>query len=169
MLTASIKTSTQFNQKTKNKILILKLFIISLLTIWIGGFLISFIIDIQNPLLSHLINKIYSTVCHQENIKCISYQGHQMFVCARCSGTYFGAFIAAIVELRYIFPELPLKVLFASIIPLLVDVVLSTVKVYGYSQVLAFLTGIILGFVVYLFIIKELENFALTNRKSFNE
>ena len=92
-----------------------------------------------------------------------------MFVCARCSGTYFGAFIAAIVELRYIFPELPLKVLFASIIPLLVDVVLSTVKVYGYSQVLAFLTGIILGFVVYLFIIKELENFALTNRKSFNE
>jgi uncharacterized membrane protein len=122
-----------------------------------------FIIDIKNPLLSYLINKIYSTVCHQENFKCISYEGHRMFVCARCTGIYFGAFIAAIVELRFIFPELPLKLLFLSSTPLLLDVIFSTTGVYEYSQIFAFITGIIFGFVLYLFIIKELENFIANN------
>ena len=122
-----------------------------------------FIIDIKNPLLSYLINKIYSTVCHQENFKCISYEGHRMFVCARCTGIYFGAFIAAIVELRFIFPELPLKLLFLSSTPLLLDVIFSTTGVYEYSQIFAFITGIIFGFVIYLFIIKELENFIANN------
>jgi uncharacterized membrane protein len=163
LLTASIKTSTQFNQETKNKILILKLFIISLLTVWMSGLLIPIITNIKNPLISYVINKVYSTVCHQENFKCISYEGHQMLVCARCTGIYFGAFIAAMVEMRFIFSELPLKILFASTIPILFDVFLSTTGVYEYSQMFAFITGIIFGFVVYLFIIKELENFIANN------
>ena len=162
MQIATLKTITELNQDTKNKILILKLFIISLLTIWISGLLIPFIIDIKNPFVSYLMNKIYSTVCHQENFKCISYEGHQILVCARCTGIYLGAFIAAIVELRFIFPELPLKLLFVSIIPVLFDVFLSTTGVYHYSKIIALCTGIVFGFVVYLFIIKELENFVET-------
>ncbi|MEJ2105178.1 MAG: DUF2085 domain-containing protein [Ignavibacteriaceae bacterium] len=163
MQIATIKTITELNQYTKYKILIFKFLFISLLSIWISGLLMPFIIDIKNPLLSYLINKIYSTVCHQENFKCISYEGHRMFVCARCTGIYFGAFIAAIVELRFIFPELPLKLLFLSSTPLLLDVIFSTTGVYEYSQIFAFITGIIFGFVIYLFIIKELENFIANN------
>ena len=56
-----------------------------------------------------------------------------------------------------------MKILFASIIPILFDVFLSTTGVYQYSQMVALFTGIIFGFVVYLFIIKELENFIANN------
>jgi len=129
-----------------------------------SGLLIPIITNIKNPLISYVINKVYSTVCHQENIKCISYLGHRMFVCARCAGIYSGAFIVAIVELRFIFPELPLKLLFVSVTPLLIDVALTTTRTYEYSKILAFLTGIISGFVIYLFVIKELENFVINKQ-----
>jgi uncharacterized membrane protein len=105
-----------------------------------------------------LLSKSYSTVCHQESTKCISLGSDTMLVCARCAGIYFGALLAGLLGLFYTIPLLSIKVLMVSAIPLLADVFLTLSGVYAYSQLAAFATGLIFGSVVYLFVLKELEN-----------
>ena len=105
-----------------------------------------------------LLSKSYSTVCHQESAKCISLGSETMLVCARCAGIYFGALSAGLLGLFYTIPLLSIRVLMVSALPLLADVFLTFSGVYAYSQLAAFATGLILGSVVYLFLLKELEN-----------
>lgn len=51
------------------------------------------------------------------------------------------------------------RFLFLSVLPLLTDVFFTTIKIYNYSQILAFSTGILFGIVLSLVILSELENF----------
>jgi len=132
-----------------------------MLAIWITGFLLPLITTLDNPFANFFLKRLYSTVCHQENFKCISFGNDKMLVCARCAGIYFGAFITSISSLFFIVPFISKKILMISILPLMMDVFLTTSGVYTYSQALSFMTGIIFGIVIYLFTILELEKFIL--------
>ena len=80
-----------------------------------------------------------------------------MLVCARCVGIYFGALSAGLLGLFYAIPLLSTRVLLVSTLPLIADVILTFSRVYSYSQLTAFTTGLIFGSVLYLFLLNELE------------
>jgi uncharacterized membrane protein len=105
-----------------------------------------------------VFSRVYSNVCHQENAKCISVGNASMMVCSRCAGIYFGAFTAGLLSLLLIVPSISGRVLILSAIPLGMDVLLVLTGVYTYSQGIAFVTGLIFGGIVYLFLLNELEN-----------
>jgi uncharacterized membrane protein len=128
------------------------------LATWITGFLLPIVTTIENPFINFLLKRIYSPVCHQENLKCISIGSSKMLVCARCTGIYFGALITAISSLFITIPFVSKKILMIAILPLIADVLLTSIGLYSYSQLLSFMTGILFGAVIYLFTILELEN-----------
>jgi uncharacterized membrane protein len=105
-----------------------------------------------------LLSRIYSTVCHQESVKCISIGGINMLVCSRCTGIYTGALIAGLFSLLVTLPEINKKILILSTIPLTMDVLFTFTGVYSYSKSIAFSTGLAFGSTIYLLIISELEN-----------
>ena len=81
-----------------------------------------------------------------------------MFVCARCTGIYFGGLIAIASSLVMHTPFIINRFLILAILPLLFDIFITTVGIYNYSQALAFITGILFGTVLCLVILNELEN-----------
>jgi len=111
------------------------------------------------------LSRVYSSVCHQESAKCISIGGASMLVCVRCAGIYFGSFTTGLLSLLLIVPSISRRVLLFSAIPLAMDVLFVLTGVYTYSQGIAFVTGLVFGGVVYLFLLNELEN--LFSNKSF--
>ena len=141
---------------------LLFLFLLSILTI---GFLLPTITSTDNSLSNFLLTRVYSSVCHQENVKCIAIGNASMLVCARCAGIYFGSFTTGLLSLLLIVPSISRRVLLFSAIPLAMDVLLVLTGVYTYSQGIAFATGLVFGGVVYLFLLNELEN--LFSNKSF--
>lgn len=142
-------------------VFILRFIFLSILTIWVTGFLLPLVSTIYNPLTNFLMTKLYSTVCHQENMKCISIDNKSMLVCARCAGIYFGALIAAISSLFITGPITNKRLLLISIIPLLTDVFLVSLGFYSYSRIISFITGILFGSIIYLFILAEIEKLIL--------
>jgi len=147
----------------KPKIILTRLLLLSFLSIWIYGFLISSITSIDNSILNFLLSRIYSNVCHQESARCISIGNASMLVCARCAGIYSGALIAGLLSLLLIVPSISRRVLILSSIPLAMDVFFTFTGVYNYSQLLAFATGLAFGGIIYLLIVSELENLFSNN------
>ncbi|HEY7752063.1 MAG TPA: DUF2085 domain-containing protein, partial [Ignavibacteriaceae bacterium] len=112
----------------------------------------------------------YSLVCHQNADKCFEINGSYFLVCARCTGIYFGALISSVLFL------IGFNIKFKTLTPLiystaflLLDVVLTTAEVYSYSQTIASLTGLILGSIVYIYIIEILEMFFLHRENNLYE
>ena len=132
-----------------------------MLAVWISGFLLPVITSINNPFINYLLKRLYSTVCHQNNYKCIALESGKMLVCARCAGIYFGTFISAIFSLFITIPFVSKKILMVAILPLIIDVLLTSIGLYSYSQFLSLVTGMMFGIVIYLFTILELEKFIL--------
>jgi uncharacterized membrane protein len=155
--------------KPDHKLFLIRFFILLLLVIWMAGFLLPLITSIENPFINYVIKRLYSTTCHQESFKCISIGNDKMLVCARCAGIYFGALISAIFGLFIIPLFVSKKLLLISIVPLLLDVLLTSSGVYSYSQFLSFATGIIFGIAIYLFTFEELKNLFLTNNRKYRE
>jgi uncharacterized membrane protein len=140
------------------KIILVRLLFLSFLSIWIYGFLLSIIAPTENFVSNYLLTRIYSIVCHQESVKCISLGSATMLVCARCSGIYAGALIAGLLSLLVTLPAINIKVLLISTIPLAMDVFFTFTEVYAYSKSVAFVTSLAFGSTIYLLIISELEN-----------
>ena len=161
MQSRALINSLNIDRNSGNKIFLLRLFVILILSIWITGFILPVITNIDNPLINFLLKRIYSPVCHQENFKCISVEDNKMLVCSRCAGIYSGTFITAIFSLFIAIPFVSKKILMIAILPLITDVLLTSFGLYTYSQFLSFITGIIFGIVIYLFTILELEQFIL--------
>jgi len=158
---ALLKNSKLISVDPAHHLFLIKFFVLFLLTIWVTVFLLPLVSTIDNALINFLITKLYSTVCHQENMKCISIDNKSMLVCARCTGIYFGALIAAISSLVLLRQLTNKRLLLFSIIPLLTDVFLVSLGIYSYSKSLAFITGIISGCIIYLFILAEIEKLIL--------
>ncbi len=131
-----------------------------LLLIWCTGFSLrvlfpaSLFVKIFGP----FIKKIYGEVCHQIKYKTFSISGHYFFVCARCTGIYTGALFTSFITI-FINKKIKIKntVLYVSVMPLMADVLGSTLKIYNYSKDIAFATGLFFGSVVFFYISAVLE------------
>jgi uncharacterized membrane protein len=106
-----------------------------------------------------VLNMFYNNVCHQDLNKTIEINGFHFFVCARCTGIYFGALLfafAAVIFLKEI--RIPVKMHTLSIILLLIDVIINNLFLVNYSRVTAFITGLIFGSIVFLVLLNLIEN-----------
>jgi uncharacterized membrane protein len=140
------------------KIILVRLLLLFLLSIWISGFLLPVITSTDNLISKFVLSRIYSTVCHQESVKCISIEDTTILVCSRCAGIYTGALISGLFSLLVTLPEINKKILIFSTIPLAMDVFFTFTGVYSYSKSVAFSTGLAFGSIIYLLIISELAN-----------
>jgi uncharacterized membrane protein len=90
-------------------------------------------------------------------------------VCARCTGIYFGALIAAIFNLLPVSISISKRMLIYSSIPILADVVLFNFGFYHYSKIIAFITGNIFGATVFIFIFEIIKDYFIeSDRKHQN-
>ena len=117
-----------------------------------------------------IFKRVYGTVCHQLDIKTFNFMGHNLFVCARCTGIYLGALLTSFLSIIF-FPKLKLglKLLYAAILPVIFDVVMSSFNFYRYSKYIAFSTGLFFGSVVFLYILETVENYFSSNRINDHE
>jgi uncharacterized membrane protein len=159
VISSIIKNQNLITIGSIDKSLLLRIIIFFSLSFWCIGFLLPIFYSVQNPVVFFFVKNIYASVCHQVNSKCITIGSGQMFVCARCAGIYFGGLTAVVLSLVLFTPFIGNRFLFLSVLPLLTDVFFTTIKIYNYSQILAFSTGILFGIVLSLVILSELENF----------
>ena len=141
----------------------------TILTIWIFGFLSPIFLSQKNILTDYFLTKVYSRVCHQVEYKCITIGHESMLVCARCAGIYLGVVISMIFVLFRKLRALNLKVIVIATLPLITDVLLTTLQVYNYFQPLAFTTGLLFGGILCLFFLSELENLFINKSIKRNE
>ena len=147
----------------------LRLFLLTILSIWILGFIHPSAISQKNSFIHYLLSRIYSGVCHQETGKCFMIADQSMFVCARCTGIYLGALMVGLITFNYKIRRFGLNILLVALVPLFIDVFFTSFGIYTYSKFIALLTGLIFGSVVYLFLIDELENYFSTKSIKRNE
>ena len=144
----------------KNKKVLRTIIFLSLL-IWCFGFSFNLLFgnSIESAIAYPFLKKIYHTVCHQLDEKTFSINGEKLLVCARCTGIYLGALISSIASLIFIRNiSIKMKLLYFSMIPMLIDVLSTTLGVYTYSKELAFFTGLFFGSVVFIYILAAIEN-----------
>lgn len=138
-----------------------------LILIWCLGIISPLLIPKthQGLLPAKLLDYNYSLVCHQADMKSITVDGNKILVCARCTGIYFGAFLSSIAviffNILYLHNLLPL--LSASVL-LLLDVILTSLGVYPYTKELSFITDILFGAIIYIYILEIFEKFFNSNR-----
>lgn len=169
MVTAAINNFSSLLQGSRLTRTLIRFSIVSLLAIWIIGFLTPVVLKIDNLIIKFFITRIYSNLCHQEAEKCIAINNDSMLVCARCAGIYFGAFLAGLVSLLNKSNEIDLKTIVIMILPLFMDVFFVTTGIYSYSKIIAFITGLVFGSMIYLIGISEIEKFFSNKKVRGNE
>ena len=112
-----------------------------------------------------LLNYNYSLVCHQNDMKSFIIVGNKFLVCARCTGIYFGTLLSsiAIILISNLYFKDLLPLISISVF-LLLDVILTSLGVYNYSIEISFITGILFGAILYIYILEVLEKFFSSNR-----
>ena len=102
---------------------------------------------------------LYSNVCHQNISKSLIFNDLPLLVCARCTGIYFGSAFAAFVVL-FINKNFNLKTKYLILcsIPMLVDVISISIKVYHYNKIISTSTGFLFGSAVFIYILAGIEN-----------
>ena len=99
----------------------------------------------------------FSYICHQIPERSFHILGHQLAVCSRCFGVYFGllAGLAVYPLWRPIDTAEPLPRfwLFLSLVPISIDWALTMFGVWENTQVSRFITGLILGVACATFIV----------------
>ena len=161
MILTNAKVSLLKTNKSNYTFLLAKFLLLIFLTVWILGLLHPILWSVSNPIISFSIDRIYSGVCHQQDYKCIVIGENKMLVCARCTGIYFGALCTLVYMFFKRIPNLKISVLLLAALPLFADVLFTNLKLYHYSQPIAFATGLIFGSTVCLFLLSELINFSL--------
>ena len=133
-----------------------------LLLLWCTGFFLPvFNIKLAGITFIHFVLKnFYSIICNQSNNATFSVNNHLLFVCARCTGLYVGAFATSLFfficfKKRF---ELSLKPIIISSIPMLIDALSVRVGFYNYSKIVAFTTGFFCGSIIFTYILEVLEN-----------
>lgn len=98
-------------------------------------------------------------MCHQDPYKLITISCGTSLVCARCFGIYLGLFFSSALFLFYI-PKIKrgITILIIASIPMLIDVIATTINIYTYSKTIAFFTGFLFGSILFLYLYNGLEN-----------
>lgn len=143
----------------------LKIFLFIALLIWNIGIFSPCFIGKDNLFLHHLIKFFYSPVCHQKLERSFTCNHLQLMVCARCTGIYFGALLAAAFNLLPISVSISKRFLIYSAIPMLADVIMLNLGVYQYNKFLSFVTGNLFGASVFIFIFEIIKDYFLEIKK----
>jgi uncharacterized membrane protein len=132
-----------------------------LLLFWSVGFLFPVLSPsfTGKPIINQLLNYNYSIVCHQSETSEINFGGAHLLVCARCAGIYLGAlFIAIIMLFNLLKLKLSLIPLLIFSVPLVFDAFAVRLNIYAYSKTIAFITGLLFGAIVLIYILEIIEN-----------
>src|SRR5258708_33272180 len=119
-----------------------------------------------HPVIASSIYKAFSFVCHQIPERSFHLAGHQLAVCARCTGLYVGFAVGALL-----YPlarslqrtDTPARFwLMLAILPLLIDFALGYFSIWENTHLSRFLTGALLSSVAVFFIMPGFIDFSLT-------
>ncbi|MGB5848708.1 MAG: DUF2085 domain-containing protein [Ignavibacteriaceae bacterium] len=145
----------------KNNFKAVKYIFFFLLLFWSTGFLFPVLSPsfAGKAIINQLLNYNYSIVCHQSESSEINFGGAHLLVCARCAGIYLGALFIAITML---FNLLKLKLSLIPLLifsaPLVIDAFAVRLNIYAYSKTIAFITGLLCGAIVIIYILETIEN-----------
>lgn len=135
-----------------------------LLLFWCLGIFSEWLIKIDEHFVFALpfLQKTYSLVCHQEKNKLLFFDGVGTLVCARCTGIYLGLLVSSLLVL-FKLPKIKFRIniLLAATLPMIIDVLLGSLKIYTYSKLLAFSTGLFLGSIGFFYLYAGLNNLIL--------
>ncbi len=112
------------------------------------------------PNISAPLYTFFSFICHQIPERSLHLGGHQLAVCSRCFGVYFGLFTGFLIyplwrKIEEIEPVARFW-LFLSLIPIGIDWALTMFGVWENTHLSRVVTGLILGVVCATFIIPAL-------------
>jgi len=99
-------------------------------------------------------------VCHQRPERSFFFNGHQLPVCARCTGLYVGAAIAAPVALAFAWSLAGARARLAlglAAIPTLLTWTLEYAGLYPFSNVARFAAAVPLGFTAAWLVLSEIR------------
>ena len=106
------------------------------------------------------IYHFFSFICHQMPERSLHIEGHQLAVCSRCFGVYFGLLAGLLIYPAWRTIQdtepLPRIWLFLSLIPIGIDWSLGIFGVWENTHLSRFLTGAILGAACATFIMPAL-------------
>ncbi len=148
---------------------------LTVVALWVALILLPPITANSFPNISSPLYTFFSFICHQMPERSLHLDGHQLAVCSRCFGVYFGLFAGFLIYplWRRIEEIEPLARfwLFLSLIPIGIDWALTMFGVWENTHLSRFVTGLVLGVVCATFIIPALveifRNFlAKTDRSS---
>lgn len=98
-----------------------------------------------------LINS-YSYTCHQNPERSFKFQNHQMLICARCTGIYFGILIFLLMsftinKFKILSSRVNMRFLIIFMLPLLMDWTINFLFNIDSGNFVRFLTGFFFGFI----------------------
>ncbi|MDT3696554.1 MAG: DUF2085 domain-containing protein [Ignavibacterium sp.] len=149
----------------QRKLILFRLFLFVLSVIWLTG-IISPCFDINLFKTVYPFQKqFYAVVCHQDINKSFTCSNIYFLVCARCSGIYLGSALTAlaVILINGSF-KIKTKLLVFFSLPLLADVLFTTLKVYNYNKIISAATGLFFGSIVFLYILSAIENLLLQKK-----
>lgn len=150
-----------FFKKSNNIKTFLRSIIFILLLLWCTGFSLNVIFphSTYSMVTYPILKRLYATVCHQRPEKTFFISGNRFLVCARCTGIYFGALVISLLSI-FFFRKISfgIKLLYVSMVPMLADVVMTTLGIYSYVKLISFVTGLFFGSVVFIYILAAIEN-----------
>jgi len=144
------------------------LIIFFLLLIWTLGIFIEWFTKIDEHFILVLpyLQKTYSLVCHQEKNKLFLFYGAETLTCARCTGIYLGLLLSSFfVLIKLPKWKLHVNILLIAAVPMISDVLLTSLNIYAYSKLIAFSTGLLLGSTGFFYLYAGLNNLILEFKK----
>jgi uncharacterized membrane protein len=125
----------------------------------------------EHPYLAYTHDQGFSHVCHQMPERSFFITGHQLAVCARCTGLYLG-FAAALLFYPFVSslkrtytPQR--KWLLIAAAPLTIDFALGFFGIWENTHLSRFLTGALLGGVAIFYVIPSLVEVSLRSKSLF--
>lgn len=136
------------------------LIFVLLVAAWCAGILLAPLLSAHDVRLGSFLYAFYSPICHQLDHRSFHLDGEKLGVCIRCSGIYFTFFVSLLLYplVRSVSsPTVPhLRWLILAIGPMAVDVVLGFTGIHPSTVFTRFVTGILLGGILPLFLIPPL-------------
>lgn len=127
---------------------------------WVGLIIVAPLLAETDSSFSSPIYHFFSYICHQMPDRSLHLIGHQMAVCSRCFGVYFGLLAGILVYplWRAVDETEPIRRiwLFLSLVPITIDWSLTMFGIWENTHVSRFLTGLILGVACATFIVPAL-------------
>ncbi len=141
-----------------------RLVLFFLLLFWCLGIFVEWLTKIDEHFVFVLpfLQKTFSLVCHQEKNKLLFFDGAETLACARCTGIYLGLLISSVLVLfKLSKKKFHINILLIASVPMIVDVLLTSLNIYTYSKLIAFSTGLLLGSIGFFYLYAGLNNLIL--------